>query len=159
MPGPSEAEINAHWWQAAARALAEAPPEAREQLRRLFAADFQEPENYNPAMIDYHRRSAERADSDQLWNVALGAGLHMPAALLNFATSGYPAASRMSNVASKVFGWGNLGLAAQRGLSSIGDGRRAAAHRGHQADYEAGGRAFTPEELAEMFRPRPPMSR
>lgn len=132
---------------------------AQNRLGRIMSPDFVEPENYNPAMADYHSRAADQASTDQWSNALLAAGLHMPAALLNFGTSAIPTASRFSNAASKVFGWGNLGLAGQRGLQSIGDGRRAAAHRGHQFDYESGGRAFSPEEMAEMFRPRPPMSR
>jgi len=157
MAGPSDLERDAYGWQAAARAIAEAPPEAREQLRRLFASDFREPENYNPAMSDHYGQMAGDARGDVYGHMLRG-GAYLPISAISLAEVS-PYGRGMRNFVNRLFGWGGAGLAA----AEFEGARRASAREGtasrHQADYQAGGRTITPEELAEMFRPRPPMSR
>ncbi len=116
---------------------------------------FQE-ENYVPSEIDYWRRMQQQALDSAISNGLGGVGG------LTLAPMAFADASRGgigSRITSRLFGtaFGALGTGGMAAMYDDINRRSEAASR--VAEWEQGGRAWTPDDMAQIFRPRPPISR
>ena len=116
---------------------------------------FQE-ENYVPSEVDYWRMMQRQALDSAISSGITGlGGLGLSGMAFADSTRG----GLGSRMAHKLFGTaaGGLGVG---GMAAMYDdiNRRSTAGR-RAAEWEQGGRAWTPEEMEQMFRPRPPISK
>lgn len=117
---------------------------------------FQDPENYVPSEVDYWRlqRDSARGDakSSAMW--ALFNAAQVP---MHFAQARWPQGRIPSNI-SKMFGWGTLGLTGSNSYDLNRNIIRMNEADQRMREWQQGGVPFTPEHMAESFRPRPPIS-